>query len=1056
MKKSLTMLMVSLFLFVGTALAQTKVTGTVLSQEDGQPIIGAAVKVDGTSTGMLTDVNGKFSLTLPEGKKTLTISYLGFQPKTVAAKNGMRVFLKADATSLDEVVVTAMGIKRSAKALGYSATSLDGEEIAEVRTNDIMSGLAGKVAGVQISTTSSDPGASNSVIIRGVSSLNGSNQPLYVIDGVPMSNSSTYSSNGLNNGYDFGNGANAVNPDDVENMTILKGAAATALYGSRAANGVILITTKSGKKQAGVGVEYNGGIQWESVLRLPQSQNDFGMGWYGNKTDDENGSWGPKFDGSMLRYGSIYDYSQKMKSYVAIKDNMKDFFDTGMRYNNSVSFSNATDATTYYVSLSQIHDDGIIPTNADSYTKYTFSANGSQKVKDVTISTALNYAYQKNSFVTTGQGGSSMYNAIMQTPRDISIAEMKDLSDPFNTPGYYYTPYGITNPYWVLNNYEHKQESERFYGKLQLDYEFLKYFKATYRFGLDTETRHRNQGEPNLESMFKDTYNADASTIAGATGQVTQQTTRQREINQDFFVTFDMPVSDFNINAVAGFNGNERSYSYLYGHVENLTIPTFFDLSNSSERPEVAQYSQKRRLYGIYGQAELAWKNMAYLTLTARNDWSSTLPKENRSFFYPGVTASFLFSELFKDDLKKIINFGKVRAAWGKTGNDANVYMTQSVYAQAASSSSGWASSAFPFSKTGTNAYTAGNTLGSLNLSPEMTTEFELGLNMGFLQNRIVVDFSYYDRKSDKQIFSLNMDPASGYTAMNTNLGKIGNKGIEALITLVPVRTKDFEWAITWNYTKNKNKVISLPEELGGEVNIYGFSGGTGLYAIEGEEMGIFKCYRTKTDGEGHIVVNSKGIPLQTDDIEKVGSMNYKYQMGIGNTFRYKGVSLGIDFDIRKGGLLFSRTADISYFTGNAIQTAYNDRNPFIVPNSVVSDGNGGYVENTTPLDPTQIYNFWNNGGFLSDESFLVDKSYVKLRSVVLSWELPKKWLSGTPLQGVKVSFFGNNLFLWTPSSNTFIDPELTSFGNDLEGNFGEYSANPSSRKFGFNVNVKF
>ena len=1056
MKKSLTLLMVSLFLFVGTALAQTKITGTVLSQEDGQPIIGAAVKVDGTSTGMLTDVNGKFSLTLPEGKKSLTISYLGYEAKTVTAKNGMRVFLKADATALEEVVVTAMGIKRSAKALGYSATSLDGEEIAEVRTNDIMSGLAGKVAGVQISTTSSDPGASNSVIIRGVSSLNGSNQPLYVIDGVPMTNSSVYSSDGLNNGYDFGNGANAVNPDDVENMTILKGAAATALYGSRAANGVILITTKSGKKQAGVGVEYNGGLQWESVLRLPQAQNDFGMGWYGNKTDDENGSWGPKFDGSMLRYGSIYDYSQKMKSYVAIKDNMKDFFDTGMRYNNSVSFSNATDATTYYVSLSQIHDDGIIPTSADSYTKYTFSANGSQKVKNVTISTALNYAYQKNSFVSTGQGGSSMYNAIMQTPRDISIAEMKDLSDPFNTPGYYYTPYGITNPYWILNNYENKQESERFYGKLQLDYEFLKYFKATYRFGLDTQTRHHNQGEPNLESMFKDTYNADASTIAGATGAVTQQTTRQREINQDFFVTFDMPVSDFNINAVAGFNGNERSSSYLYGHVENLTIPTFFDLSNSSERPEVAQYSQKRRLYGIYGQAELAWKNMAYLTLTARNDWSSTLPKENRSFFYPGVTASFLFSELFKDDLKKIINFGKVRAAWGKTGNDASVYMTQSVYAQASSSSSGWASSAFPFSKTGTNAYTAGNTLGSLNLSPEMTTEFELGLNMGFLQNRIVVDFSYYDRKSDKQIFSLAMDPASGYTSMNTNLGKIGNKGIEALITLVPVRTKDFEWAITWNYTKNKNKVISLPEELGGEVNIYGLSGSTGLYAIEGEEMGIFKCYRTKTDGEGHIVVNNKGIPLQTDDIEKVGSMNYKYQMGIGNTFRYKGVSLGIDFDIRKGGLLYSRTADISYFTGNAMQTAYNDRNPFIVPNSVQSDGNGGYVENTTPLDPTQIYNFWNNGGFLSDESFLVDKSYVKLRSVVLSWELPKKWLSGTPLQGVKVSFFGNNLFLWTPSSNTFIDPELTSFGNDLSGNYGEYSANPSSRKFGFNVNVKF
>ena len=1056
MEKRLTMFFVSLFLCVGSVLAQTKVTGTVYSQEDGQPIIGAAVKVDGTSTGMLTDVNGKFTLSLPEGKTTLTISYLGYEAQTVQAKNNMRVFLKADAATLDEVVVTAMGIKRSAKALGYSATSLDGEQIAELRANDVMSGLAGKVAGVQISTTSTDPGASNSVIIRGVSSLNGNNQPLYVIDGIPMTNSAVVSGDHLNNQFDFGNGANAVNPDDVENMTILKGAAATALYGSRAANGVILITTKTGKKNQGIGVEYNGGLQWESVLRLPQFQNDFGMGWYGDKTYDENGSWGPKFDGSLLRYGSVYDHSQKMKSYVAMKDNMKDYFDVGFRYNNSVSFSNATDLTSFYVSLSQIHDDGIIPSNADSYTKYTFSANASQKVKAVTISANMNYAYQKNSFVTTGQGGSSMYNAIMQTPRDISIAELQDMNDPFNTPGYYYTPYGITNPYWVVDNFENKQESERFYGKLQLDYDFLNYFKATYRFGLDTETRHRNQGEPNLESLFKDTYNAEASTIAGATGSVTQQTTRQREINQDFFITFNMPVNDFNINAIAGFNGNERRRSYLYGHVENLTIPTFFDLSNSSERPEVEQYSMKRRLYGIYGQAELAWKNMAYLTLTARNDWSSTLPKENRSFFYPGVTASLLFSELFNEDLRKTINFGKIRAAWGKTGNDADIYMTQSVYAQASSSSGGWASSSFPFAKTGTNAYTAGNTLGSINLSPEMTTEFEIGLNMAFFQSRISFDVSYYDRKSDKQIFSLAMDPASGYTAMNTNLGKVGNKGIEALVTVVPVRTKDFEWSLTWNFTKNKNEVISLPEELGGEVNIYGFSGGTGLYAIEGKEMGIFKAYKTKTDEQGHIIVNNKGIPLQTDDLEEVGSMNFKYQMGLGTQLKYKGVSLGVDFDIRKGGLLFSRTADISYFTGNAIQTAYNDRNPFVIPNSVMSDGDGGYVENNIALDPTQIYNFWNNGGFLSDEAFLVDKSYVKLRSVVLSWELPKKWLAKTPLQGVRLSFFGNNLFLWTPSSNTFVDPELTSFGNDLSGNFGEYSANPSCRKYGFNVNVKF
>ena len=1064
MKKRLTMFLAALFLCMGTALAQTKVTGTVLSQEDGQPIIGAAVKVDGTSTGMLTDVNGRFSLTLPQGKNSITISYLGYESKTVTAKNGMRVFLKSDATALEEVVVTAMGIKRSAKALGYSAASLNGEEIAEVRTNDVMSGLAGKVAGVTINSTSSDPGSSNSVIIRGISSLNGNNQPLYVIDGIPMTNTSmsanSLGTNALDASFDFGNGANAVNPDDVENMTILKGAAATALYGSRAANGVILITTKNGKKSKGIGVEYNGGLQWEKVLRLPQNQNEFGIGWYGNYTMIENGSWGPRFDGSTIRWGQVYNNSQKMKSFVPIKENVEDFFDTGFRYNNSISFSNATDQTTYYVSLSQIHDDGIIPTNSDSYVKYTFSANASQKVKDFTISANMNYAYQKNKFVTTGQGGSSMYNAVMQTPRDIAIAEMKDLKDPFNSPGYYYTPYGVTNPYYILENYQNQMENERFYGKLQLDYDFLKYFKATYRFGLDTQTSQRNVGQPNLEKLFAGTPNGSESSIAGQTGQVTQQTFREREINQDLFVTFDMPINDFNVNAIAGFNGNERRYSYLYGHVENLTIPTYFNLSNSSERPEVSQYSRKRRLYGFYGQAELAWKNMLYLTVTARNDWSSTLPKENRSFFYPGVTASWLFSEMFDEDLKKIINFGKLRAAWGKTGNDADPYMTNSVYSQASVNSGAWYDSKFPFAKTGTNAYTAGNTLGSLDLSPEMTTEWEIGLNMAFLQNRISFDVSYYDRKSDKQIFSLNMDPASGYSYVNTNLGKVGNKGIEALVTVVPVRTRDFEWSLTWNFTKNKNKVISLPEELGGQVNISQFNGDVGFFLIEGEEVGVFKAYKPKKDAEGHTIVGPTGVPIHSDELETVGTMNYKYQMGLGTTLKYKGISLGVDFDIRKGGLMYSRTADISYFTGNAIQTAYNDRNPFVVPNSVVqidedADGNPIYGENTTPLDGTQIYNYWEQGGPLCSESFLVDKSYVKLRSVVLSWDLPKKWLAKTPLQGVKVSLFGNNMFVWTPSSNTFIDPELTSFGNDLDGNFGEYSANPSSRKFGFNVNVK-
>lgn len=614
--------------------------------------------------------------------KTLRVSFVGMQTQEVAIKPNLRVVLKSDAEVLDEVVVTAMGIKRSEKALGYSATSVNSERITETRTSDIMSSLSGKIAGVQISNTSSDPGASNSVIIRGVSSLSGSNQPLYVVDGVPLNNSAVYSTDGLNSGYDFGNGANAVNPDDVESMTILKGAAATALYGSRAASGVVMITTKTGKKNKGLGIEYNGGLQWSTILRLPEFQNEFGMGWNGDHTELENGSWGPRFDGSMQLWGNKYENSQKLKPYSPIKNNIKDFFDAGFRYNNSVSFNGATDKSEYYVSFSQISDDGMVPTDADSYDKYTFSARGSHKVKALTFSSSLNYSYQKNKFATTGQG-LTMLNSLYQTPRDVSIISLQDQNDIFNSPGYFYTPYGVMNPYYILENYLNEYDAERFYGKFQVDYDFLKYFKFTYRMGLDTTTGQSNRGEPNLYALFYEgTPNGEGmgsnSPFYGKEGSYSQQITRRREINQDLLLSFSMPINDFQINALAGFNGNERKYSYLYSSVSKLTIPTWYNLSNSAATPTVEQYLSLRRLMGVFGQVDLSWRNMLYVTLTARNDWSSTLPKENRSFFYPGVTGSFIFTELLDEDMKDILSFGKVRMAWGKTGNDANVYILNS------------------------------------------------------------------------------------------------------------------------------------------------------------------------------------------------------------------------------------------------------------------------------------------------------------------------------------------------------------------------------------------
>lgn len=1060
MVKRLTSIIAALFLVVGTALAQSTISGTVISAEDGEPVVGASVIVGGTKTGTVTDIDGKFTLDVKPGTP-LHISYLGMKEQTVKASQNMKVTLQGNDKELNEVVVTALGIKREAKALGYSSTTVNSDQITSARASDIVSSISGTVAGVQVNSTGGDPGSSQSIVVRGYSSLSGSNQPLFVIDGVPMDNSSVSSSDGLNSGFDFGNGASAVNPDDVESMTILKSAAATALYGSRAANGVVMITTKSGKKhKKGLGIEYNGGVQWSVVGRLPQMQNQFGMGWNGDKTEIENGSWGPEFDNSQQLWGQVYNNSQKYKTYKAIEDNIRDFFETGVRYNNSISLNNANDNGSYFVSLSQIDNDGILPTDADTYDKYTFSFRGDYKIKDLTVSADVNYSSQRNKFAETGQG-LNMINDLYQSPRDISFQDLKDLSDPFNTPGYYYTPYGVTNPYYVLEHYKNSYKAHRTFGKLQFDYDFLKYFRATYRIGLDESNSDYTYGAPNLQAQYGDTPNGEAGVFTSSNGEVENQSTHRREINQDFLVTYHQKFFDdkLDVNGLVGLNYNERKYHYLDADVTNLTIPEWYNISNSASTPTVSTYDSRRRLYGLYGQVDLGYRDMVYLTLTGRNDWSSTLPKNNRSFFYPGVQGSFVFSELFTPETKKWFNFGKFRISWGQTGNDAGVYEINPYYSQASFNSTGWGTVTFPLN--GVNGYTVGNQLGSSSLQPEISTEFDVGFNVAFFNNRINLDFEYYNKNSDKQIFTLPSDPATGYTSMVMNLGKIRNRGVEALLTVKPIVTKNFDWTTSFSWTLNRSKVISLPEQLGGRSAIYGLSGGATLYAMVGEPLGVFLAEVPETDPEGHIVVSAEtGMPVASSEQKIVGDMNNKYTLGINTTLRYKDFSLNFVFDIREGGKMYSRTKDINYFTGNAIQTAYNQRHTFIIPNSVnavtADDGTVTYVENTTPISQSDICNYFADGGEYLGSAWLIDKSFVKLRNISLSWDLPRRWLAKTFLTGVRLSVFGTNLLCWTPDDNSFIDPEVTTFGNDLEGNYGEFSANPTSRNFGFNVQVKF
>ena len=1069
MIKKLTMLLACLCMTCAVAMAQTRVTGTVVSQEDGLPVVGATVQIVGTSQGTVTDVDGKFSLDVPSRNSTLRISYVGMQTMEVTAAPNMRIRLLSDDTLLDEVVVTAMGISRQQKTLGYSAQTLDNDELVTGRLTDAMSSLAGKVAGVQVSASSANPGTANSVIIRGFSSINGNNQPLYVVDGVPLQQTTILAQGN----QEAMGGISSINPNDIESMTVLKGAAATALYGSRAANGVIVITTKSGKQHGArnFSISYDGSVQWRQVSTLPKFQNKFGQGWNGTQTFIENGSWGPELDGSTQVYGPIWNHQQLIHEYSALESNIEDFFETGLSTNHSVSLSGMSDDSkmTYYLSYGYSSDDGVVPYDKDTYKRNTIAFNASYAPTNwFKLTSSVNIAKSKADIVGSYQG-TSFIDGILEFPRDISLVDRKDLSNPFNTPEAWYTPYGITNPYWAIENNCNHNDAKQIHGFIQADVKPIKKLTLTYRYGFDYTDYDLKMGYPQItldDALINEDYGYAPSNM-NQDGWVLTRYLRNYEINHDFLANWSDKYLDgrLDVNINAGVNMNERFNTYMTGETDGLTFNTgFWDLSNGATKADLSESQSKRRLVGLFGDVTLGWDDMLYLGLTARNDWSSTLPIDDNSYFYPGVTLSWIFSKLLPKN--NILDFGKVRLAYGKTGNDASPYLTSARFIQGTSRAYyGTDVASFPMS--GVNAFQESATIGSSSLKPEMTTEYEVGLNLAFFGNRINVDFAYYNRETEDQIFTLPVDPATGYSSMVTNFGNVRNRGIELLVNLVPIRTRDFRWDLGFNFSKIQNKVLSMPASLeGGKTQIYSFSAGNDavyMYAEEGNPMGEFYTYMPQYTADGKVIVDENGQLLLTTDLVDTGkNMNPDWTGGVTTAFTWKGLSLSAALDIRKGGYMFSRTKNLMQFTGNGEVTLYNERRPFVIPNSVVNVGTPEapqYVENNTPiyLNNSSYQDYYNDSGWgQGGEAYLLDKSFVKLRNITLAYQLPRAWVSKLYLSEINVSLFCNNVFTWTHKSNTYIDPEGSTRGNDLEGQFGELYVNPSCRTFGFNVGVKF
>ena len=1053
-----------------SAWANKTVNGKVVSASDNEPLIGATVQAVGSSQGTATDLDGQFTVTVNDEVTQLKISCLGYKTQIVAVSSFVTVALEEDNTTLEEVVVTAMGITRKQKSLGYAAQQVKAEDITGAHTGEAMSSLSGKVAGLQVQSTASDPGAANSVIIRGFSSINGSNQPLYVVDGVPLQ-STTVTTQGH---AQAAGGIASISPNDIESMTVLKGAAATALYGSRAANGVIIVTTKQGRNGIGrnFSIEYNGSVQARQIAMLPKFQNGWGQGWNGAQTFIENGSWGPALDGSRQIYGPIWNHTQLIHNYDAKENNVRDFFDLGWSHNHSIAFSGVSgdQKVNYYISYNYLGDDGILPYDHDTYTRHTLDFRSGFEATDwLRLTSSISYAKSNSNLVGSFQG-TSVIDGLLELPRDISIVDMKDTSSPFFTPEAYFTPYGITNPYWAIeNNYNHV-DSKQLRGKVQADINPFKDLTLTYRFGFDYTDFDRKIGYPqiNLDDALIDEDYGYAPSNMNQDGYVYAAYGRRYELNHDFLADYTRNFLDekLSLAAIVGVNLNERYATSMVGETDGLTFETgFWDLSNGATKATLTESQSKRRQVALFGDLTLGWDDMVFLNLTGRNEWSSTLPINANSFFYPGATLSWIFTRLIPSN--SILNFGKARLAYGRTGNDADPYMVDPRFIQGVAY--GYYSGTdltFPFN--GINAFQASTTAGSSKLKPEMTTEFEAGLNLQFFNSRLGIDATYYTRTTKDQIFTLPVDPSTGFSSVVTNFGKVRNRGVELLVNMTPVLLNNFRWDLGFNIAINRNKVLSMPSSLeGGKVTIYSFSAGDDavyMYAEEGKPMGSYYTYlpETYTDENGvvHPVVDSAGQPILSSEVLDTGKdMNNKWTGGVTTAISAYGLTLSAALDIRYGGHMFSRTKNLMQFTGNGTVTTYNQRRPFIIPGSVIDNGDGTYSENTTPImvsdgsyqDYFNLYG-WGHGG----EAYLLDRSFAKLRNLSLTWELPKNWVKSMKLSKVALTLFGNNLFTWTAKGNLYVDPESTTTGTDLEGNFGELYSNPSCRVYGLNLTIKY
>lgn len=1056
----------------------TTVRGIVTTEEDGEPVIGASVIVKGTALGTVTDVNGRFELSgLPPSATRLLISYISLMAKEVAIAPQVSVTLKSDTHLLDEVVVTALGISREKKALGYTAQEVKQNALVQGKDNNLLNSLSGKIAGVRITNTQGDVGSSR-IVIRGETSIAGENQPLFIVDGIPVDNSQL---NARSSGRDFKNAIADLNPEDIKTLTVLKGPNAAALYGARAAHGAIVITTKGGdKRQKGIGITLHSSTQVSFVATLPEFQNLFGQGAGGRFSyvdgkgagvnDGVDESWGPRLDIGLLipQFDSPLDAdgNRVATPWVSHPNNVRDYFRMGISTNSGISVARGDDKYQFRVGYNYEKQVSIVPDAGTNKTNISLNTDY-HLAKWIVVGATANYiVYTAPSL--PGSATPSGSNVRSNSPmlqflwfgRQVDTNSLKaDYTRNWNSSYY-------DNPFWSASYNTQSQERHRLIGDLHAEFRLTDGLNVRFRTSTDWYNDRRKSkvkwGSAGAGSPYG-SYAEDAYTV--------------KENNTEVLATYIKQLNkNWGIDALLGFNVRNKQYENNYQAAPRLAVADLYTLTNSRDPLTSSNDFYRLRQYGLYGSIQLDYRRWAFLNITGRNDWSSTLPVDNNSYFYPSVTASVLLSEAF-GWRSKAVNYLKIRGGWSQVGADANPYQLATVFTSETAFNG--------------NPLQSSSTIGmNPNLKPEKTSSIEAGFEAAFWDNRLYLDFTYYKTDSRNQILKLATTAASGYTSQVRNAGHIRNRGYEIQLGAVPIQTsKGFRWNLDLNYGANSSKVVKLDDE--GLITSYQlYSSGIQILASVGEAYGTLFGTSYVRDANGNVVVDANGLPKISTTNKTLGKFTPDWTGGISNTFSYRSLSLSFLIDASVGGSIFSNTNKTGKYTGVLANTlsgrdaehgglwyytaamGNNVRLPESPSYSVSSDGlyyaqvNGqstrvyqdgimveGVTESGSKNEEVVSAEKYYHRIYSIAEANVYDASYVKLREVALSYRLPRLWTQKLHLQEASVTLTGRNL--WTIyKSVPNIDPESALTTGNAQG-VEAYSL-PTTRSFGVNLSVKF